>query len=65
MKDEYTEADWEMDCWNELTEEQKDELGRKAKALFNSDKSPLAFMIQSSGSISFVSKEKSWWKFWK
>lgn len=46
-----SEAEWEMEYWNSLTEEQKDEIGRKAKALFNSDKSPLFFMVQSAGSI--------------
>jgi len=48
---ECSEAEWEMEYWNSLTDEQKDEMGRKAKALFNSDKSPLCFMVQSSGSI--------------
>jgi hypothetical protein len=46
-----SEAEWEMEYWNSLTEEQKDEIGKKAKALFNSDKSPLCFMVQSAGSI--------------
>jgi len=46
-----SEAEWEMEYWNSLSEEQKDEIGRKAKALFNSDKSPLCFMVQSAGSI--------------
>ena len=55
MKDqhdkEFTEAEWEMEYWNSLSEQEKDEIGKKAKALFNSDKSPLVFMVQSAGSI--------------
>jgi len=45
------EAEWEMEYWNSLSEEKKDEIGKKAQALFNSDKSPLCFMVQSAGSI--------------
>ena len=46
-----SEAEWEMEYWNQLSEEEKQEYERKAKALFNSDKSPLCFMVQSAGSI--------------
>ena len=62
---EYTEADFERDSYNALSDEEKRRLGEVAKAIFNSDKSPLNFMVKSGGSVGFAKREKKWWEFWK
>jgi hypothetical protein len=46
-----------------------EELEKQAKALFNSDKSPLCFMVESGGSIGpskvFTPIKKKWYNRWK
>jgi hypothetical protein len=62
---EYTEWDFDIDNYNALSDEAKLKLQEQAKAIFNSDKSPLNFMIKSGGSVGFTKREKHWWEFWK
>lgn len=55
------EGEWEADWYDKLPEERKQELMKQANEIFNSDKSPLSFMVQSSHVSISVIKRKHWY----
>lgn len=56
MKKEFTEYEWDMEYYDSLSEERKEQLGEQAEAIFNSKESPLSFMIESGINIKVIEK---------